>query len=147
MQDSHTVLATFDPLKLFGPSSFGPFRLRPITPDGTEGEWQSLATIVRLPTLTQLSCGPGPSATCLLTGQSLYLIDSIAPTQPFTNPIQVPEGFVDTTLNIPHPAGPTFYLRLRDDPTAIQPVTLPITPTPAPTAHTAQAHIAPILSR
>ena len=143
MQDSHTVLATFDPLKLFGPSSFGPFRLRPIAPDGTEGEWQALATIVRLPTLTQLSCGGTATPTCLLSGQSLYLIDSIATTQPFDNPTPVPEGFVDTTLSIPHPIGPTFYLRLRDDPATIQQVTLAITPT-APAAalptKTAQTH-------
>ncbi len=148
MQDTHTVLATFDPMKLFGPSSFGPFRLRPITPDGTEGEWQPLATIVRLPTLTQLSCSANAAASCLLTGQSLYLIDSIATTQPFTNPLQVPEGFVDTTLTIPHPTGPTFYLRLRDDPTAVQPVTLAITPNPPVAApHTAQAHVPSSLSR
>ncbi len=142
LQDSHTVLATFDPLKLFGPSSFGPFRLRPITPDGAEGEWQPLATVVRLPTLTGLTCPSAATDPCTLAGQALYLVDSVAATQPFTDPTQVPEGFVDTTLSIPHPKGPTFYLRLRDDPTTVQPVTLPPTPTQSSSTstRTSQTH-------
>jgi hypothetical protein len=143
LQDSHTVLATFDPLKTFGASAFGPFRLRAIAGDGTEGEWQPLATIVRLPTLTQLSCGTVPTDSCLLTGNSLYLIESVATTLPFTDATKVPEGFVDTTLAIPHPAGQTFYLRLRDDPSAIQQVTLAITPAPPATAKPTTARAVP----
>ncbi len=139
LQDAHTVLATFDPLKLFGPSSFGPFRLRPITADGAEGEWQPLATIVRLPTLTQLTCTQTQTESCMLTGQSLYLIDSIATTADFKDATPVPEGFVDTTLAIPHPTSPTFYLKLRDDPATIQAVTLPPTPTPSTPKITAHA--------
>ena len=152
LQDSHTVLATFEPLKTFGPSAFGPFRLRAIAGDGTEGEWQPLATIVRLPTLTQLSCGSVPSDSCLLSGKALYLIDSVATTLPFTDATQVPEGFVENTLAIPHPNGQTFYLRLRDDPDAIQQVTLAITPLsptppPAPASPKATAHAMPAPSR
>jgi hypothetical protein len=64
LQDSHTILATFDPLKTFGPSTFGPFELRPIAADGTPGEWVPLATIVRLPTLTSLVCPADPAANC-----------------------------------------------------------------------------------
>ncbi|ADW68930.1 hypothetical protein [Granulicella tundricola] len=143
LQDSHTILATLDPLKTFGPSSFGPFRIRAVAQDGTVGDWLPLATIVRLPTLSQLQCtgthSQEPNASCLLTGQSLYLIDSIADSIAFTDPTTVPEGFVDTTLAIPHLTSPTFYLRLRDDPTAIQQVTLAMTPPPAP-AHPTTTH-------
>ena len=64
LQDSHTVLATFDPLKLFGPSTFGPFRLRALSADNTAGEWLPLVTIVRLPTLTTLTCPPIPPNPC-----------------------------------------------------------------------------------
>ncbi len=32
LQDAHTVFATFDPLKTFGPSTFGPFLLRALDP-------------------------------------------------------------------------------------------------------------------
>ena len=128
LQDSHTILATFDPLKTFGPSTFGPFRLRAISADGTQGEWMPLATIVRLPTLTDLRCPASVSASCLLSGSALYLIDSVSPDLGFANPTSVPEGFVDTSLAIPRPAGLSFFLRLRDDLTTTHQVTLPILP-------------------
>ncbi len=51
LQNSRTLLATFDPLKTFGTSAFGPLRLRAVAPDGTPGDWLPLATLVRLPTL------------------------------------------------------------------------------------------------
>ncbi len=135
LQDAHTVFATFDPLKTFGPSTFGPFRLRALAPasaaePATPGDWLPLATIVRLPTLTSLGCPVDPTLPCQLTGSDLYLIDSIAltPTAPVS--MSVPEGFVDTTLSLPHPTSgsqnATFYLRLRDDPATLQPVTLDI---------------------
>jgi hypothetical protein len=128
LQDSHTILATFDPLKTFGPSTFGPFRLRAVAADGTQGEWMPLATIVRLPALTELRCPASVSASCQLSGSALYLIDSISPDLGFANPTHVPEGFVDASLAIPRPAGPSFFLRLRDDLTTTHQVTLPILP-------------------
>jgi hypothetical protein len=137
LEDNHTVLATFDPLKTFGPSTFGKFQLRALTDDGTPGEWIPLTTIVRLPTLTNLQCPASPTQSCLLAGSALYLIDSVAMDILFTNPTPVPDGFVDTTLAIPHPLVPaktppntpaTFYIRLRDDPTPANPVTLLIQP-------------------
>ena len=147
LQDNHTILATFDPLKTFGPSTFGQFRLRAVSADGTNGEWIPLATIVRLPTLTELHCPTGPGTreqSCQLSGSALYLIDSVATDPEFTTPTPVPEGFVDATLAIPHPttdphAGPhnatpgTFYIRLRDDPTPADPVTLAVQPEPGAT--------------
>ena len=147
LQDAHTVLATFDPLKTFGPSTFGPFHLRAITAEGTSGDWLPLATIVRLPTLTALACPAAPAAgasasnltPCTLTGTALYLIDSLSLTQDFTNRIPVPEGYVDTSIPIPLPAvaaTPTFYLRLRDDPTTTHPVLLPM----ESRAHTTTTH-------
>jgi hypothetical protein len=144
LEDNHSILATFDPLKTFGPSTFGQFRFRAVAADGTPGEWIPLATIVRLPTLTDLHCPTGTGAAsvavakqqpCQLTGSALYLIDSIAPDAAFANPVPVPEGFVDSTLSIPHPevaakvpasTPATFYIRLRDDPTVADAVTLPI---------------------
>jgi hypothetical protein len=144
LEDNHAILATFDPLKTFGPSTFGQFRFRAIAADGTAGEWIPLATIVRLPTLNELHCPAGSAAIakqqpCQLTGSALYLIDSVAPDAAFTNLIPVPEGFVDSTLTIPHPeftgktsagAPATFYVRLRDDPSVADAVTLPIEPEP-----------------
>jgi hypothetical protein len=56
LEDPQTLLAVLQPLKTFGPSAFGPLRLRAVAPDGTAGDWLPLATLVRLPTLTALSC-------------------------------------------------------------------------------------------
>jgi len=142
LEDAHTILATFDPLKIFGPSTFGAFHLRPIAADGTAGEWIPLATIVRLPTLTSIVCPADPAADCSLTGSGLYLIDSISLAADFSAPTKVPEGFVDTTISLPHLTAPasaqpaTFYVRLRDDPATAQPVTLAVqsdAPPPPPT--------------
>ena len=131
LEDAHTLLATFDPLKTFGPSTFGPFRLRALSPDGTEGEWIPLATIVRLPTLTALHCAANPALDCTLSGQGLYLIDSLATDLAFTAETKIPEGFVQPTLQMPHPVAGVFYLRLRDDLKTTHVVTMPVSVDPA----------------
>jgi hypothetical protein len=131
LQNPHTLLATLDPLKAFGASAFGPLRLRPVSPDGTTGDWLPLVTLVRLPTFTALRCPTDTTQPCTVTGSSLYLVDSIATDPTFTTPTTVPEGFVGTSLTLPRPAKTGFYLRLRDDPTAANTVTLPILPQPA----------------
>ncbi len=195
LEDPQTLLATLQPLKAFGPSAFGPVRLRAVAPDGTTGEWLPLVTLVRLPAFTGLSCpvaapalpvhsakrsapvgaitpptpaetagttdvaanpaspadsasapaGPEPAATaaaasspstapaappapCTLTGAGLYFLDSIATDDAFTNPTHVPAGFVGTLLQVPPPTGAQYSLRLRDDPSVVDSVTLPAGP-------------------
>jgi hypothetical protein len=117
LQDSHTVLGRLDPLKTFGA----------VAADGTEGEWIPLATLVRLPTLSGVHCPTDLTRSCLLDGSDLYLIDSIANDPSFNPATDVPEGFVDNTLAIPHPTLNGFFLRLRDDPTAVHAVIMPVT--------------------
>jgi hypothetical protein len=140
LQDSHTVLGTFDPLKAFGTSAFGPVRLRALGADGTPGDWVPLANLVRLPTLDSLHCPPDPNAVCTLTGSSLYLVDALSTTPDFTAPVAVPEGFVGNTLTLPRPPKTGFYLKLRDEPQSANLVNLPIQiqhgaqPSPAATA-------------
>jgi hypothetical protein len=126
LQDSHTVLAKLDPLKTFGTSAYGPLRLRAVAADGTQGDWIPLATLVRLPNLTDLHCPADVNRPCILGGTDLYLLDSIATDPGFATPTTIPEGFVDTTLSIPHPSGGNFFLKLRDDPTAVHVANLPI---------------------
>jgi hypothetical protein len=128
LQNPHTLLATLDPLKAFGTSAFGPLRLRPVSPDGTTGDWLPLVTLVRLPILKDLHCPTDTTQACTVSGSSLYLVDSIATDPTFTDPTTVPEGFVGNTLSLPRPAKTGFFLRLRDDPTAANSVTLPILP-------------------
>jgi hypothetical protein len=132
LQNHNTLLATLDPLKAFGTSAFGPLRLRPVMPDGTTGDWLPLATLVRLPTLKDLHCPTDTTQPCTVSGTNLYLVDSIATDPDFTTPTTVPEGFIGNTLTLPRPPKTGFYLKLRDDPTAANSVTLPILPQQAP---------------
>ncbi len=143
LQNPHTLLGTLDPLKTFGTSAFGPIRLRAVAPDGTTGDWIPLATLVRLPSLTDTHCTADVQAPCTLTGASLYLVDSVSTDPDFANATAVPEGFVGTTLSIPrpdglpatlsttHPTTTTLYLRLRDDPSTPNSVIVPVLPSPS----------------
>ena len=128
LQDKHTVLAQIDLRKTFGDSAFGPLFVRITTHDGVAGDWQPLATLVRLPKLADLRCSGTGDQPCTLTGSDLYLIASLAPDQTFSMPVDVPDGFVGPSLDIPRPQNDTFYLKLRDDPTSVASVKLPITP-------------------
>jgi hypothetical protein len=125
-QDSKTVLAALDPMKLLGPSAFGPLKFRPVSGDGTNGDWQSLVNLVRVPLLTGVRCPSDPEKQCTLSGDKLFLLDSVSTDADFANPVKVPEGFVEDALAIPPPKGKTLYIKLRDDPQTIDTVALPL---------------------
>jgi hypothetical protein len=117
-----------DPYKALGPSAFGQLRFRPVQADGTKGDWQSLATLVRVPVLKELHCPESADKPCQLSGVNLFLIDSVASDQQFTHTAPVPTGFIDSTLSVPHPAESGLYIKLRDDPSATNTVVLPVLP-------------------
>ncbi len=151
LQDPHTVVATLDPLRAFGPSAFGALHVRAIFPPRKHGEepaatnpanttaedesssdWLPLGTLVRLPELSTLQCPTDPTSSCTLSGSSLYLIASISPDPAFDNPAHVPDGYTGSTLSVPHPAAAgTLFLKLRDDPNPVDAANIP-TPTPPP---------------
>src|SRR5207237_10427389 len=58
LQDSKTIFAVLDPMKLLGPSAFGLLKFRPVSADGVEGDWQPLANLVRMPDLKAVRCTP-----------------------------------------------------------------------------------------
>jgi hypothetical protein len=153
LQSSHTLLVTLDPLKAFGTSAFGPIRLRALDADGTPGDWIPLATLVRLPTFDSLHCPSDASVPCTLTGSSLYLVDALSTTPDFANPIDVPEGFVGNTLNLPRPPKTGFYMKLRDEPDSANLVSLAPQiqrgekPAPAPAAAAPASAPAPATSQ
>jgi len=128
LQDSATVLAVLDPLKSFGPSTFGALRFRPVDPDGAAGDWQPLVSLVRLPELKEVHCPRGNDQDCTLTGANLFLIDAVASDPEFVHSATVPAGFVSSALNVPHPDGTVLYLKLRDDPSAVNTAALPVLP-------------------
>ena len=124
LQDRSTVLGQIDLRKTFGSSAFGPVRVRLVLHDGTAGDWQPLVTLVRLPTISELTCSGTGDLSCTLTGTNLYLISSIAADQSFAKPVDVPDGFVGSTLMVAKPVNGMLYLRLRDDPTSTSSVTI-----------------------
>ena len=103
LQDQHTLRVTLDPLKVFGPSVFGPVRLRALQPGMDPGDWVPLAVLVRLPTVDSLMCPSDPAKMCTLNGSSLFLIDSVGTDEIITTPTTVPEDFTDSSLAVPHP--------------------------------------------
>jgi hypothetical protein len=125
LQDSKTVFAVLDPMKLLGPSAFGPLKFRPVTADGLEGDWQPLVNLVRIPTLKGYRCVTSPEKQCTLTGDKLFLLDSVSTDPDFTNSVSVPEGFVAGGLTIPTPKEKTLYIKLRDDPATVDVAVLP----------------------
>jgi hypothetical protein len=56
LQDSSTLLGSFDPLKSFGPSAFGKLQLRAIDASGAPGDWIPLGTLVRVPVVASVKC-------------------------------------------------------------------------------------------
>jgi len=128
LEDAKTAVATVEPLARFGPSAFGPVRVRPVSADGIAGDWLELGTLVRLPDFKDLRCPRAIAKPCILSGDDLFLADSFSSTPDFNNSVDVPAEFTGTQLTVPHPANGQLFLKLRDDPGTIQTLTLPVTP-------------------
>jgi len=118
LQNRRVAVATLDPDRAFGPSAFGPLRFRVVSASG-EGDWQPLATLVRLPLLKAVQCSAGSDTPCQLSGVNLFLIDAVSSDPDFNEPTRIPDGFTADSLAIPRPAHGRLYLKLRDDPTVI----------------------------
>jgi hypothetical protein len=128
LEDAQTAMGSVAPLPRFGLSAFGPVAVRVISAEGIPGDWITLGTLVRLPTFKDLRCPRAANKPCMLTGANLFLVSLIAATPDLSNATDVPQDFTGTQLNVPHPVNGTLSLRLRDDPTTVQALTLPITP-------------------
>jgi hypothetical protein len=126
--DAQSVLATLDPTKMLGPAAFGPLQFRPIEANGAKGDWQSLATVVRVPTLKEIRCPDAAEKPCSLVGSNLFLLDGVASDSQFKDFISVPAGYVNDSLNVPRPYGTRLYIKLRDDPGTVATVALPVLP-------------------
>lgn len=131
LENSRVALATLDPAKAFDSSAFGPLKFR-VVENGAEGDWQPLATLVRLPELHDLKCPANDAEQCRLSGSNLYLVDSVATDPNFAHPVQVPDGFPGYVLPVPRPDTGQLYLKLRDDPTVVNEVMLATEKLPPP---------------
>jgi hypothetical protein len=127
--DAKVAVGSLEPAKAFGLSAFGPLQFR-VVANGSgaavTGNWQPLATLVRLPMLKSLKCPAATDTACTLYGTDLYLMGSVAGEPTFDHPSQVPDGFPGTAILVPRPVAGQLYLKLRDDPSAINPVTLDV---------------------
>ena len=140
LEDAAVAVATVNPEKAFGLSAFGPLKFR-VTANGITGEWQPLATLVRLPVLKELHCPATPELACKLSGANLFLVESLANDPHFTKPVRVPDGFPGLALPVPHPTDGTLYVKLRDDPKVIHRASLSAEQLPASEDETARAEI------
>jgi hypothetical protein len=59
-----------------------------------------------------------------LNGTSLYLIESVSADPQSQQSTPVPDGFAGSALSVPHPANGVLYVKLRDNPSAINKLTL-----------------------
>jgi hypothetical protein len=124
LEDAQNVIAQLDPHSL-GRSAFGPLRFRAVQGD-RKGNWQRLATLVRVPVLTGIRCPAAVAKPCMLSGSNLFLIDSVASDEAFSNSVSVPLGFVSSEISVPHPAGTQLYVKLRDNPAVVGVLTPPV---------------------
>ena len=131
LESKKTAVATLDPAKALGGSAFGPLQYRRIV-QGVAGEWAPLATLVRLPKLAGVDCPAQPEAACSLIGSDLFLLDSVSADADFARATQVPDGFTEPVLRIPHPQQGRLYVKLRDDPAVVNVAMVDVkTPPPA----------------
>jgi hypothetical protein len=63
------------------------------------------ATLVRVPSLTGIRCPAASTKECTLSGSNLFLIDSVASDEGFSNNVSVPLGFVSSEISVPHRNG------------------------------------------
>jgi hypothetical protein len=118
-QNAGTVVATLEIGKDTAASSFGALRFRPLSEEGFAGDWQPLATLVRLPELSELHCPPEKTGSCTLSGNNLFLVEAIASDPKFQHATPVSESAMNAKIEVPHPKGKLLYLKLRDDPSVI----------------------------
>jgi hypothetical protein len=124
MEDAQSVIAQLDPDGL-GRSAFGPLRFRAVQGE-RKGDWEPLATLVRVPSLTGIRCPACSTKECTLSGSNLFLIDSVAADEGFSNSVSVPLGFMSSEISVPHPKGAQLYVKLRDNPAVVSILAPPV---------------------
>ncbi len=130
LENAQVAVATFNPAKAFGASAFGPLHFRLIS-KGIASDWQALGNLVRLPVLRDITCPAAPELACKLSGSNLFLVDSLSNDRGFAKPVQVPDGFLGSALPVPRPSGGPLYVKLRDDPSVVNPTSLDVQQLPA----------------
>ena len=142
LQNTKVAVATLDPAKALGASAFGPLRFRRVS-NGVTGDWQPLATLVRLPRLNGIDCPTSADEACRLSGSNLFLLESVSGDPQFSQPTQVPDGFTGQALPVHRPTAGRLYVKLRDDPAVVSTVAFDVPPPSSPPAAPAAPAVAP----
>jgi hypothetical protein len=140
LENSQIAVANLNPAKAFGGAAFGPLQFR-VNSKGVVGDWQALANLVRLPVLRDLKCPTTPELACKLSGANLFLIDSVSADPKFAQSVKVPDGFLGSALPVPHPTNGSLYVKLRDDPSAVNATFLATQEIPASADGAARADV------
>ena len=90
-----------------------------------EVDWTAFFSVLK-----EIHCPDSADQPCRLSGSNLFLIDSVASDQQFAHNAPVPTDFIDSTLNVPHPGDGGLFIKLRDDPSSVNTVTLPVATDP-----------------
>jgi hypothetical protein len=135
LESAQVAVATLKAADL-APGTAGSLRFRVVHSEAGQGEvagdWQPLATLVRLPRLENIACHNGtkagdngtkpesnatqPADGCTVTGRNLFLIDTVSADAAFTRAAAVAPGFTGATMTVPAATDGRLYLRLRDAP-------------------------------
>jgi hypothetical protein len=103
LQDTATMLGSFDPLKSFGPSAFGKLQLRAIDSSGAPGDWLPLGTLVRVPVIASVKCQRATRAAAAAAAESHVDATSDAPaTAESTGPPPPVSGAATPPANDPN---------------------------------------------
>jgi hypothetical protein len=125
LEDDKVALATLNTAEAFSASTFGLLRFRIVDGAAGPGDWQPLATLVRLPVLRDLKCGGAHGRHCQLFGANLFLIKSLSTDRAFDHAVEIPEGFTGASIVLPHPVGGRLFLKLHDSPGVINQIVMP----------------------
>ncbi len=125
LENAQVAVAQFSPLRAFGTSAFGPLHYR-VASNGVTGDWQPLATLVRLPVLKDIKCPATADLACKLSGTDLFLVEAVSADAHFHHATPVPDGFPGGALPVPHAGEGPLYLKLRDDPSVVNRASLPV---------------------
>jgi hypothetical protein len=91
--------------------------------------------------LEELKCPATPELACKLSGSNLFLIDSVSSDAQFSQAVKVPDGFLGSALPVPHPKSGQLYLKLRDDPSVVNPTLLAATEIASSTEDSSRAAV------
>jgi hypothetical protein len=130
LQDAKTIYGVLDPMKLLGPSAFGPLKFRAVSGEGVEGDWQPLVNLVRMPELKGVRCVASSTTPTAAKGPAEEAVN-ISAVQPQESSLEDAPKIVSEKSTVPEKecalTGDKLFLidAVSVDPDFANPVTVP----------------------